>query len=592
MHRTRPTRARVESVTYTTRGFLGGFLGLAFLRSVVLRPMPASTAAAAQPAAAGPPECAHRFLELWGEEWHCGTCKVHVTDPEQTANEDANAKNAEEEDRASFGGDPNKAAEGSFRRAVTVEWLVAFTERHQCWEWPTWRLKEDVIKPATQASRCRFADLPDMAGVIGPADVFASHCWGAPWGDLVAALSDCARPSRRAWIDVFAVRQWPGNGADLDFRGVVQRCPVMMLCCTSMDLLSDTDSSESDNSDDDWAVVPEEITDVSDANRKNIAFCRVWCLVEIGAAQMHGVPVVMKGGQAAAVAGSLPAEERRELNLIPGSGGRRFISNGEMLAILQMLVDVTQAEATNPADKAWILDEVERMDGGAQAMNALVTQAIRGASACMELPAVQAAACGELEALALDSSDDVTKGEALLGACAAGYVIVVRTLLEAGAPLEATVAAGQAGSPGCTPLHLAVDSGHLTVVGMLLDAGADISSEGDRCEVHTMGSSGCTGDGQPPLMRAVVAGEQSMVALLIQRGADPNQPIADWRGEPEAGTTPLMVALRKQQQQQFHHQQARVQAARSAIVDILRDAGANDTSAIATAEEGQPPEPA
>ena len=103
------------------------------------------------------------------------------------------------------------------------------------------------------------------------------------------------------------------------------------------------------------------------------------------------------------------------------------------------------------------------------------------------------------------------------------------------------------------------------------------------------GSSGYTGDGQPPLIRAILASEQRMVALLIQRGADPNQPIADWRGEPEAGTTPLMVALRKQQQQ-CHHQHARVQAARSAVVDILRDAGANDPPAIGTAEEGQPSE--
>ena len=70
-------------------------------------------------------------------------------------------------------------------------------------------------------------------------------------------------------------------------------------------------------------------------------------------------------------------------------------------------------------------------------------------------------------------------------------------------------------------------------------------------EVHTMaGSSGYTGDGQPPLIRAILASEQRMVALLIQRGADTNQPVAEWRGESSAETTPMTIALRKLRQQQ------------------------------------------
>ena len=49
------------------------------------------------------------------------------------------------------------------------------------------------------------------------------HCWRARWGDLVAAACTGANTKRIVWIDVFAVRQWPGNGADLDFRGVVRK---------------------------------------------------------------------------------------------------------------------------------------------------------------------------------------------------------------------------------------------------------------------------------------------------------------------------------------------------------------------------------
>ena len=49
-----------------------------------------------------------------------------------------------------------------------------------------------------------------------------SHCWGGKWSSLVAAASCGAKRGRMVWIDLFAVRQFPGNEADLDFRGVVR----------------------------------------------------------------------------------------------------------------------------------------------------------------------------------------------------------------------------------------------------------------------------------------------------------------------------------------------------------------------------------
>ena len=62
----------------------------------------------------------------------------------------------------------------------------------------------DIIKPATERTRCRYADLPELLskGVVGPAKSFGSHCWGAKWGLLVAALADKADLKRHVWIDV------------------------------------------------------------------------------------------------------------------------------------------------------------------------------------------------------------------------------------------------------------------------------------------------------------------------------------------------------------------------------------------------------
>lgn len=34
---------------------------------------------------------------------------------------------------------------------------------------------------------------------------------------------------RIVWIDIFAVRQWPGNTADLNFRGVIRKCSAVIV---------------------------------------------------------------------------------------------------------------------------------------------------------------------------------------------------------------------------------------------------------------------------------------------------------------------------------------------------------------------------
>ena len=36
-------------------------------------------------------------------------------------------------------------------------------------------------------------------------------------------------------IDVFAVRQWPGNGADLDFRGVLKGCTAAIVAAAPIE---------------------------------------------------------------------------------------------------------------------------------------------------------------------------------------------------------------------------------------------------------------------------------------------------------------------------------------------------------------------
>jgi ankyrin repeat protein len=70
----------------------------------------------------------------------------------------------------------------------------------------------------------------------------------------------------------------------------------------------------------------------------------------------------------------------------------------------------------------------------------------------------------------------------------------------------------------CTPLHVAAVRGDVHIIGLLLDAGAEIDVRGEY--------------GHTPLHDAVGQGHVEAVKLLMSRGANPNIP-NDWGQTPK-----------------------------------------------------------
>ena len=150
----------------------------------------------------GAPTCPHSYVRGWDLR-KCERCDADVGG-ERFATEQAHKAAAELEDSSI---DTSERGERLRARGVTIAFLLAFTKVLECWDWPTWRVVRDTIKPATEArGRRRFAELDEVAPHTGPATVFMSHCWGAEWGGLVMAACAGARHDRVVWIDVFAVR--------------------------------------------------------------------------------------------------------------------------------------------------------------------------------------------------------------------------------------------------------------------------------------------------------------------------------------------------------------------------------------------------
>ena len=149
------------------------------------------------------------WAETWdgGVSWHAAGRKKKrlVLSPEEAAAERKVKAVVEEEDYAAYSTiepDSEASAIASHARGVTIEFLINWTNENDCWDMPTWQVVRDIIKPATVGTRCRYADLPEVraTGAVGPADTFASHCWGSKFGLLVSALADQADPQRRVWL--------------------------------------------------------------------------------------------------------------------------------------------------------------------------------------------------------------------------------------------------------------------------------------------------------------------------------------------------------------------------------------------------------
>ena len=412
-------------------------------------------------------------------------------------------------------------------RGVRVGWLadtfVPLVEQRLGRTATTADVCFQIVIPHSRERSCRYVEQLDDADV-GPSDAFASHCWGASFLDLVAALIHVLEPNQYVWIDIFAVLQHEHTEelkaikqGDLDFAPVVQGCPMLILVGAHLGSVEDMGEEE---------VHMQKVHLVPAEERKRCAFLRVWCLVELAAALAAALPVVMLVGEA-------------------DSQGE-FVPNDGMLENMYHLVDINRAEATVASDVERIFDEIMPQVLGASSrsecvtrINALAKGAVNGSQQIMWYREVVQAAAGNMAPLRALSRKEAH--QALRAAASAGLLSPMRELISMGVnvnqhsnhrdddssfkPLSRlrenhwnvreAILDWRIAQVGELPLTGAAAGGHTRAIEVLLLAKA---APNQQLKVQ----------GGTALEQAAVGGHKDAMEVLLKAGADPN--IADAEG--------------------------------------------------------------
>jgi len=263
-------------------------------------------------------------------------------------------------------------------------------------------------------------------------------------------------------------------------------------------------------------------SDEGAAAKKELFAFRLWCVVELHAALHFGKPVVIRAGKATREGAAVKFDTA---------------GAGDMLINLASMIDVERAECAVRADYDREMDAVQNGEG-VENVNKRVAGAVIGgmASAGTQVLAVDAAVCGEPEALRALPRDRVEK--ALRAAAAGGR----RAALE---ELVARRVVNLARED--YPLWIAATGGHHEVVTMLIAAGASVDPADNI--------------GTTPLLGAAQGGHLEVVTTLIAAGATVD--LAN-----NSGSTPLSIAA-----QNGHHEVATALIAARATVDQANNSG-------------------
>ena len=394
------------------------------------------------------PPCDHcDVIENVHRQYECLLCGAMLEDEERLQQELEWKTHIEAQD--------SSCPEDGILRGVSIGWLLAFTAEHYLWQVPTWVVRRDLVFPATRGSRCRFVELPEMRAFVGRASTYVSHCWGAPFGLLAAALMDGgADPRRFVWIDLFAVRQWPSIRPDLQFEAVISQCSSFMIVSPFDEKLDSLSPSTSD------------LQNIPKSTLTTVPLFRLWCLAELNiAARIPEMVVIIKVGEL------IDTDDPKMKTF-----GKK--EDSHMLLSLLHLVQVNVAHTSLASDKTFLLDHIQNTEGGVLGLlhavrTKLISSIYCGEGCQSSLVALAAIGDAEPRRQVLSEMDLDVRRQYFCIVARCGYFKLLMDMLESCYLPDINAQDDQ----GCTACILAAEGGHTECLQALVKFGCDVDAK-------------------------------------------------------------------------------------------------------------------
>ena len=391
-------------------------------------------------------------------------------------------------------------------RGLPAKCLREFVQKYpKALSMTTGEVVGEIIKKETASKLCRFCDLDEFSGVVGDAEIFVSHCWGANFGDLIAGILNVCEDETMVWLDIFAVFQHRVDvhevlhdstvarqqGPDLSFEGVIDKVRCFLLVMTPSKDLEEIKGDDILSGKDDI---------LSESIAKTLPPQRIWCLYELFHAMMYGKPVVVQAGHRNDATQESNDDTQESLEFKP--------CNRDVILNILKLVDVEKARATVEEDRLRILRECKEKYTFAT-VNATVKGSVTGAMASImaeydltEVPRATVTNNKESLRAAVATWNPQHRQEAFFCAVGGNFTLAVDVIVKAG--IDANVR----GEGGDVALHWAAQGGQLEMINRLVANGANVN-------VQNM-------VGWTAIVWATTDGQQGSIDVLKEKGADLN----------------------------------------------------------------------